>query len=529
MLALQPERQDLVENLLDSLEAKISIFNLYEIVSRFAKKNWTIFKNRETNTKRNFVTAASWLCFIAIGSRNPHGLDAPTQQQEEELVQMLLDAFECINELGYSLQIVEGLVKQLMSSSGNTILEKNEEKLRNLLSNFCHEAHSRLLNREIDTKYTGVIPLCRPLLILNEAEKIAPEKLNKTLEKEFGTASGEKLCQLLYLVLKIFINQNGIINSATLASDDNIQDIAQTPEEVNELKSSILILLERLSSTKEDIENSYKNFKEHIKARKILLHDANPFYNKPFCKLIFNGEQIFICPSPYVFLWSLSWLPISKIDFSRNKNNRDIFAGYVKGFLEYYLGDITDLDEGESCNSEEKADFLIETENYIFIIECKNSLSLRTPPTNEAKDEKSPIADRFKRINKGISQCNSTQESKKLDDTGKIIFTLIITNETVLAEPVAFFLAACRGQLNGFKGRCGEFSVLSISQFENLVISGNLEKFAKECKSHFQKHEDLSLVEFREALKILGFDFFERQDEDLDLSFFDEANKRLGT
>jgi len=229
----------------------------------------------------------------------------------------------------------------------------------------------------------------------------------------------------------------------------------------------------------------------------------------------------------------MAWSPLSKlITYSKRDLSNSIgnsYANYVEDFLNFYSKtkhfNPTTLDDVIK-NETKKADFLIETENYIFVVECKNSSGLRAPFTNSDK-EKHPIIDRFNRLNGALEQCIKTAEEKSLFSSGKKIFSFVVVNETVSGEGAAFFLAIYRKLLMSSKIQCGSFSILSISQFENLIISNNLESFAKECEEQFQKINHLTSVEFEDALSALGMKFnFSKST--LDLSFFNLYIKRLG-
>lgn len=362
--------------------------------------------------------------------------------------------FEYLNKPEYGCAFLEKLEPEINKSQDNLFISND---LKMFLINFFFEAHYRTINREVETKLSG-LPIARSLAIFDKLEKELQEEdlilFKQFQEEHLKLPSILRYHQLFTLILKICIKENGVINSKNLT--ELLQTEAFSLDEASIIKIEILKVLEDLSHTQPEISNFFDKFSDHVKDQSTFLHDDNPFYKKPFYKLLLNNEKMFICPSPYILFWSMAWSPLSKlITYSKRDLSNSIgnsYANYVEDFLNFY------------------------------------SKTKHFNPTT-------------------------------LDD--------VIKNETVSGEGATFFLAIYRKLLMSSKIQCGSFSILSISQFENLIISNNLESFAKECEEQFQKINHLTSVEFEDALSALGMKFNFPKNT-LDLSFFNLYIKRLG-
>lgn len=214
---------------------------------------------------------------------------------------------------------------------------------------------------------------------------------------------------------------------------------------------------------------------------------------------------------------------------SKGKNIHDgdkigkALTKYIADVLKYYKAyakeilNIKNLDlevlqapKTKKGNKPPRADFIIETSNYIFIVECKNSLSLRTPLSkNEVKDLL-PLLDSWGRMAGSFLQCLKSKENLTAEDIkDRKVFTLIVTNETVLGEAAAFCGFYNQDIFTKLGLRYGAMSIISVTQFENLVASGKLEAFAKECKkSADYNSENVEFLQVNRALNI-GFKPYE--------------------
>jgi hypothetical protein len=167
-----------------------------------------------------------------------------------------------------------------------------------------------------------------------------------------------------------------------------------------------------------------------------------------------------------------------------------------------------------------RADFVVETNGYIFIIECKNSLGFRTPLSKSGDPQKNllPLLQSWGRIAGSFRQCLVTKQTlTSAEIKGKKVFTLIVANETVLGEAAAFPGFYEQNIFKELGLKYGAMSIISVAQFENLIASGKLEEFAKECENNAKPNYSPDYIEFLQVKEVLNLGF---EPHARDLSFW---------
>lgn len=96
---------------------------------------------------------------------------------------------------------------------------------------------------------------------------------------------------------------------------------------------------------------------------------------------------------------------------------------------------------------------------------------------------------------------------------------MVVVNETVLVEAAAFPGFFNKNIFEELGLKYGTMGIVSVTQFENIIASGELEKFARECEKSLEDNPDniRGIRQVKEALN-LGFEPYAR-----DLSFWDQA------
>ncbi len=145
-------------------------------------------------------------------------------------------------------------------------------------------------------------------------------------------------------------------------------------------------------------------------------------------------------------------------------------------------------------NNTSRADFLIETDNYIFVIECKNSIGLRDPfyKSYIHPKEPHPLFSTWNRLTGSFNQCFKTE--KNLSETflnkKKKIFYMVVVNEMVIAEPAVFGMCVYYAKdplfISNLNLTFGKFSMVSLPVFDYLIASNSLEEFAQTCEEKGQ-------------------------------------------
>ena len=359
----------------------------------------------------------------------------------------------------------------------------------------------RRWNFEVEAKYSH-LPLVRSMLIASQLSNYEELLLDGMPAKRFH--------QILNLIVLLFIECRGKF------TQDKLYDLLQekykdrkSEVDIGSLKSDIDSVLYKLLCN--DINASYKTFEKYLKKNFLYPpYYLNPFYTTPILSQEIGGIIEYFAPSPYILILSTGWLFWILVKDKINNNDLGTaLHNYISAFLNHYKTihniDIIDLDKSNVNNSwkdlKKKADFVVETEHYKIIIECKNSLGFRTPLDKNSEDLSS-LFNSWNRITKAIEQCNSTKS--RLPCENKRIFNLIVVNEVVRGEAAAYIGFYDTNSFNKLELKWGEFSIISIAQFEYIVASNKLEEFIEECDLQSRKmvprpHYD----DIRKALNIL--------------------------
>jgi hypothetical protein len=216
----------------------------------------------------------------------------------------------------------------------------------------------------------------------------------------------------------------------------------------------------------------------------------------------------------------------------------DVHEQYINDILCHYLGvdnfrqltfaeKIKIFNAFEPGNDPSAADFLIETDNYIFIIECKNSIGLRDHFYKEYThpEQPHPLFGSWNRIAKSLHQCSSTISNLKTTN-GKKVFSLVVINETILGEAAPFGMYSHYSKFfENLNIQFGQFSLISLPQFEYLIASHSLEIFAQTCENNAKQfyNPDNKEINFKEEMcKVLNVLFEPYPNQKFDPSFWNK-------
>ena len=415
---------------------------------------------------------------------------------------------------------------------------------------------TRIKNKEIESSYywsdPGLAVFKSLFLAIKLDSKLSSEKIRKKLNnknymsgflKTHGFSSVEKFHEALFLVFEIFRNNKGVIKLKKviihLKAVNNIKKANFSEIEINDRVKDVLKIISFISITVDIIKSSYKYFKQKLTTKTVLLDSINPFYGKPILEYKENEESLFICPSLYLLLIKINRLFFSLLyqyNQSLIKNyieiekeniekyiktiNNEIgksYEAYINDILRHYAEKIGyqffNLDDEKQKISDGKrskilqrikdekggqipcADFIIETDNYIVIVECKNSIGLRDPfyKNYSHPDEPHPLLSSWNRMHGSFLQCFKTKNNLHQDLTHKrkMIFYLVVVNEMVVAEAAVFGMYVYHAKLSHqsikideLDLKFGEFSMISLPMFDYLIASGSLENFAKTCEEN---------------------------------------------
>lgn len=352
----------------------------------------------------------------------------------------------------------------------------------------------RRLNTEIEVKYS-YLPIARSMLIASQLPDY--DKL------VVADVSAKRFHQILNLIVKIAIECRGKFTQDKLYQllQDEYKD-RKSEVNLEQLESDIAKVLEKLLC--KEINSSYQKLEDNLKKNFLYpTYDLNPFFATPIIKQEIDGIMHYFIPSPYIFIFCTGWrfwvLLQNKIDTNHIGN---ALNKYILLLLKHYkkhnkIIKIKDLDANNS--QKERADFTIETSNYIFIVECKNSFGFRTP-FDKNSGNLDILFKCWDRLTKSIKQCNSTKE---LELSIKETFRLVVVNESVLGEVagyIGFYDASIFKKLDL---QWGTFSIISLPQFEYLIAHNELEKYVEKCKSRSTVPANPHYDYVRKALNIL--------------------------
>lgn len=283
-------------------------------------------------------------------------------------------------------------------------------------------------------------------------------------------------------------------------------------------------LLKLISISTTEINDKYQKYKKELKNS--LIYSENPLFQYP---IIFEerlDREIFICPSPVLFLMSMMWLPAKLvIQNSALKNCTNLTNKLLGDALENYVGDtinfykdqekseilnyklINESEEGKN-NGNKKADFIIETEGYIFIIELKSNFGLYNSSSNPEV-----LFDQWDKQIEALQQCSSSRDKIDNPERKKIV-CLAIVNENMCAEALIplliydTYLKREEGTNTGF----GNYCIIPLMRFFKIIDSQSLESFAQYIEG--LPEEELSESDpINEFMKITGRGFKFNEDQ----------------
>ncbi|WP_413575551.1 hypothetical protein ACLVWU_14520 [Bdellovibrio sp. HCB290] len=198
-----------------------------------------------------------------------------------------------------------------------------------------------------------------------------------------------------------------------------------------------------------------------------------PFYERPLVTsdslqtevIGLSSEGTFMCPSPLLFMQGMSTFVFRLLIENKHHFDQNILTDMghaLESYLERTLanifptGQIIRVQDDTSRN----ADFIIELEEYILIIECKRNIDSSLSRTMAIGKHQ---VETWERIMSALVQCSNTKKNlhKWTPNTTKPILCVVLT-ESMPTGQEAFFAYIAQ--------TCGALKQLEIEQFELLSI-----------------------------------------------------------
>lgn len=154
----------------------------------------------------------------------------------------------------------------------------------------------------------------------------------------------------------------------------------------------------------------------------------------------------------------------------------------------------------KKCN----ADFIIETENAIWVIECKKSIGgVRIRTTASPKD----MIDAWERMLEGITQCSGTKvEIESFNkNANKPIIAIVVVADDIIAEGVIFQRMAHESGILSYL-KLPYLEILSLDAFERAFVMMEEKDLAEAVMFKWQKiHQGESKMFLCDILDIAPF------------------------
>lgn len=568
--------QRIMEQRLLQLEKNISAFSSGSVIKAVAEYAWEILdKEEKTEEERKIISCISWICLIAIGAKredtNIVSTRNPTRENFLDWSSKLHQYFINLTKFEYAKDMIGRLLEvnddakegKWISNSKETFKNCSKDKQVNVSITLLQASIDKIIKHDVAFNYAAnpTLPIVRSWLFIKKLQAQTNScDINKLLSETMEIPiSVDGLHNLLYQISVILLEKQGIINPNTLMKDIKASKLMSVQyeheEDEKQEHKNLLKLLNKLSISKEEAQVNYSKMREKLANKETLLVNENPFCTQPLYKQEHEGKILFICPAWYLFSLYLEQLFPRRIDDWRKKLAEEskkvgdrvgkAREECVYDFLRHYSAKensriikLVKVDEEKQAleilkkpsHNDSRADFIIETKEHLFIIEVKNSLGLWRPFYEDPKE----LFKTWDRIRKALDQCKQTKDNLEKEWTRKKVFFLVIVNETVLTETIAFarLLYEAPNVMSELDLQFGRFSIISLAAFECLVYSGHLDTFARDCKNAAEKNLPLKERDdgnyTADLRKILNLGYYYGQDT-FDLSFFDEAQKEFLT
>ena len=254
---------------------------------------------------------------------------------------------------------------------------------------------------------------------------------------------------LVYYILLLFIQNNGVIAQSQIPSPNN---------EVF-TKEDIVTVLNYYSANIDNIRNS--TLKRQFLYAKPILKIGEKFIsaNAFLMNALFENSNYWILRNDYQRIHSQHFINAFGIYFEM----------YVEEVLDNCLSNIQ-FSKIQTVNDEKRADWIISLENYTFLVEQKSSLSLLGIKQNQP-DIEAMKRHILKTWGKAVKQLNETQTALSLDAPIKII---LVYEDYYKAECLEELFKLDSGIVNDYN-----YWLMTINEFEMLfhTYKSNTELF----------------------------------------------------
>jgi hypothetical protein len=188
-------------------------------------------------------------------------------------------------------------------------------------------------------------------------------------------------------------------------------------------------------------------------------------------------ESLYLCPSPHLLFGCLSELFIR--DLRSNQQmlpgiNLSSELGYA---IEDYLQEVlpvlfpnAKIEKVDDSTKGQKADFIIETHDAVFVIESKKALGSAEARMIAGPDS---VANVWNRLTESYEQCSSTiKEFKLRGDGSKPVIAIVVVQDAILGEQGVFDLVAHHSGIHDSLA-IKQIEVMSLDSFERAFQFGS--------------------------------------------------------
>lgn len=225
-----------------------------------------------------------------------------------------------------------------------------------------------------------------------------------------------------------------------------------------------------------------------------------PFFERPLIHAgeldILTGDKthIYLCPSPRMLIHGMSTFVFRLIADNKHlfkpRNILTDFGTSIELYLTSILpalfpqGKIHRIDDRSSKN----ADFIIELDNFILIIECKRNIDSSIGRTVVYGED---LINTWERILGALIQCSTTNCNKIqwVSRNNKEVICFILTDSVISGQEAIFSYIATKC---GAVAKLGlsHYEIMSLNDFEKIFSASNAEEALNACVKNWKKYRD---------------------------------------
>lgn len=267
---------------------------------------------------------------------------------------------------------------------------------------------------------------------------------------------------------------------------ENIDFEASLAARVGIDQSTLRKTIEGLTSSTEN----YRAWHEEVvtKPPYIKQYTPNFLYESP----LINANVLFLtppqktgclCPSPSIFLHYASAILLGHFNKLSDKMG-PAYEKYLDSILDSIFPGSQKIKIDDTEDKSQKADFIVETSNATWVIECKKTIGSKNLRTIALPED---IAFSWDRLVGACEQCASTiKKIKKSDEIKKPIISIILVTNTIILEGAVFQNMAAHSRALDRLG-LQYVEVFSLDTFERTFIMMEEEKIIAAIQQKWER------------------------------------------